>query len=112
MNKEIVEFLREICTGWLGWMRRKRKRLRGIESLPQVVRRLGFDLDRVLPSPLVLDFGGCRSQNDNRIGERARENASGSCVFSVFVSFAATMVFRLFFFFFFLSGDRDNTAKP
>ena len=107
MNKEIVEFLREICTGWLGWMRRKRKRkrkrLRGIESLPQVVRRLGFDLDRVLPSPLVLDFGGCRSQNDNRIGERARENASGSCVFSVFVCFAATLVFRPFFFFFFFS---------
>ena len=66
-----------------------------------MVRRLGFDLDRVLPSPLVLDFGGCRSQNDNRIGERARENASGSCVFSVFVSFAATVVFRPFFFFFF-----------
>lgn len=63
--------------------------MRGIESL----RRLGFDPDQVLPSPLVLDFVGCRSQNDNRIGERTRENAIGSCVFSV--CFAANRVFRL-----------------
>ena len=73
--------------------------MRGIESLPQVPQRLGFDLDRVLPSPLVLDFGGCRSQNDNRIGESTRENASGSCVFSAFALLLLWFLDPFFFFF-------------